>query len=65
MLLYDGTCTEFRELNGRSDIGDRCLLHPYKGSSLHKADRRMDRGGPNRTNNRVRVMDGKAVCLLE
>ena len=35
MLLYDGTCTEFRELNGRSDIGDRCLLHPYKGSSLH------------------------------
>ena len=35
MLSYDGTCTEFRELNGRSDIGDRCLLHPYKGSSLH------------------------------
>ena len=35
MLLYDWTCTEFRELNGRSDIGDRCLLHPYKGSSLH------------------------------
>ena len=37
LLQFHTKCfnTKCRELNGRCDIGDWCLLHPHKGSTLN------------------------------